>query len=116
MQGALASFPAAHGIGYSVIIQYCFFGLGRPGRPISSHRQSSYTGALDPDRGHGNRATINSVSVHSSRCKLKEKEPLSGSNNWFTKHDKNKIDELGSLDFYEPSGPQSVGVVPKLHN
>jgi len=34
--------------------------------------------------------------------KLKEKEPLSGSNNWFTKHDKNKIDELG--------------VVPKLHN
>src|SRR5438477_10141984 len=48
--------------------------------------------------------------------KLKEKEPLSGSNNWFTKHDKNKIDELGSLDFYAPSGPQSVGVVPKLHN
>jgi len=48
--------------------------------------------------------------------KLKEKEPLSASNNWFTKHDKNKIDELGSLDFYAPSGPQSVGVVPKLHN
>src|SRR5438477_625428 len=48
--------------------------------------------------------------------KLKEKEPLSGSNNWFTKHDKNKIDELCSLDFYAPSGPQSVGVVPKLHN
>src|SRR5881296_229784 len=48
--------------------------------------------------------------------KLKEKEPLSGSNDWFTKHDKNKIDELGSLDFYASSGPQSVGVVPKLHN
>ena len=48
--------------------------------------------------------------------KLKEKEALSGSNDWFTKHDKNKIDELGSLDFYASSGPQSVGVVPKLHN
>src|SRR5882724_1604133 len=48
--------------------------------------------------------------------KLKEKEPLSSSNDWFTKHDKNKIDELGSLDFYASSGPQSVGVVPKLHN
>jgi hypothetical protein len=48
--------------------------------------------------------------------KLKEKEPLSGSNNWFTKHDKKKIDELGSLDFYVSSGPESVGVVPKLHN
>ena len=48
--------------------------------------------------------------------KLKEKEPLSGSNDWFTKHDKNKIDELGSLDFYVSTGPESVGVVPKLHN
>src|SRR5213595_67500 len=48
--------------------------------------------------------------------KLKEKEPLSSSNDWFTKHDKNKIDQLGSLDFYATSGPQSVGVVPKLHN
>src|SRR5215475_7601497 len=48
--------------------------------------------------------------------KLKEKEALSNSNDWFTKHDKNKIDELGSLDFYASSGPQSVGVVPKLHN
>ena len=27
--------------------------------------------------------------------KLKEKEPLSSSNDWFTKHDKKKIDELG---------------------
>ena len=27
--------------------------------------------------------------------KLKEKEPLSGSNDWFTHHDKKKIDELG---------------------
>src|SRR5437899_2800613 len=48
--------------------------------------------------------------------KLKEKEALSSSNNWFTKHDKNKIDELGSLDFYVSTGPESVGVVPKLHN
>ena len=48
--------------------------------------------------------------------KLKDKEALSASNDWFTKHDKNKIDELGSLDFYAASGPQSVGVVPKLHN
>src|SRR5437870_4631020 len=48
--------------------------------------------------------------------KLKEKEALSSSNDWFTKHDKNKIDELGSLDFYASRGSQSVGVVPKLHN
>ena len=48
--------------------------------------------------------------------KLKEKEPLSSSNDWFTKHDKNKIDQLGSLDFYASTGPESVGVVPKLHN
>ena len=48
--------------------------------------------------------------------KLKDKEALSASDDWFTKHDKNKIDELGSLDFYVASGPQSVGVVPKLHN
>ncbi len=48
--------------------------------------------------------------------KLNEKEALSSSNDWFTKHDKNKIDELVSLDFYASSGPQSVGVVPKLHN
>jgi hypothetical protein len=48
--------------------------------------------------------------------KLKEKEALSSSDDWFTKHDKNKIDELGNLDFHASSGPQSVGVVPKLHN
>src|SRR6476660_10375948 len=48
--------------------------------------------------------------------KLKQKEPLSSSNDWFTKHDKDKIDQLGSLDFYLSSGPESVGVVPKLHN
>src|SRR5512132_814640 len=48
--------------------------------------------------------------------KLKETEPLSSSNDWFTKHDKNKIDQLGSLNFYASSGPESVGVVPKLHN
>ncbi len=48
--------------------------------------------------------------------KVKEKEPLSGSKNWFTIHDKNKIDELCSLDFYVSNGPESVGVVPKLHN
>src|SRR6266571_515940 len=34
-----------------------------------------------------------------SDVKLKEKEALSGSNDWFTKHDKNKIDQLGCLDF-----------------
>src|SRR6266545_6696005 len=48
--------------------------------------------------------------------KLKEEEALSASNDWFTKHDKNEIDQLDSLDFYAASGPQSVGVVPKLHN
>ena len=48
--------------------------------------------------------------------KLKEEDALSGSKNWFTKHDKNEIDKLDSLDFYAASGPQSVGVVPKLHN
>ena len=48
--------------------------------------------------------------------KLKEKEALSGSTDWFTKHDKNKIDQLDSLDFYASSGPESVGIVPKLHN
>src|SRR5215467_1449234 len=48
--------------------------------------------------------------------KLKENEALSGSKDWFTKHDKGKIDELGGLDFYAASGPESVGVVPKLHN
>lgn len=48
--------------------------------------------------------------------KVKGKEPLSSSKDWFTKHDKNKIDELGNLDFYASSGPESVGVVPKLHN
>ena len=48
--------------------------------------------------------------------KLKEKEPLSVSKDWFTKHDKSEIDRLGNLDFYASSGPQSVGVVPKLHN
>jgi len=48
--------------------------------------------------------------------KLKENEALSGSTDWFTKHDKDKIDELGGLDFYAASGPESVGVVPKLHN
>src|SRR5215475_1920480 len=39
--------------------------------------------------------------------KLKEKEALSSSNDWFTKHDKNKIDELGSLDFYASSGQKA---------
>ena len=48
--------------------------------------------------------------------KLKEKGALSSLNDWFTKHDKNSIDQLGSLDFYASSGPQSVGVVPTLHN
>jgi hypothetical protein len=48
--------------------------------------------------------------------KLKEEDALSASKDWFTKHDKNAIDQLDSLDFYAASGPQSVGVVPKLHN
>ncbi len=48
--------------------------------------------------------------------KLKEDDALSVSKDWFTKHDKNEIDQLDSLDFYVSSGPQSVGVAPKLHN
>ena len=48
--------------------------------------------------------------------KLKEDGALSVSNDWFTKHDKKEIDQLDSLDFFASSGPQSVGVVPKLHN
>jgi peptidoglycan hydrolase-like protein with peptidoglycan-binding domain len=47
--------------------------------------------------------------------KLKD-DALSSSKDWFTKHDKNEIDELDGLDFHASSGPQSVGVVPKLHN
>ena len=35
---------------------------------------------------------------------LKQNDGLSTSNDWFTKHDKNKIDELGMLDFYALSG------------
>jgi hypothetical protein len=48
--------------------------------------------------------------------KLKDEDALSVSKDWFTKHDKNEIDELDGLDFHASSGPQSVGVVPKLHN
>src|SRR5882757_408689 len=48
--------------------------------------------------------------------KLKEDDALSVSKDWFTKHDKNEIDRLDNLDFYASSGPQCVGVVPKLHN
>src|SRR6266481_2063264 len=48
--------------------------------------------------------------------KLKDKDALSASKDWFTKHDKKEIDQLDSLDFFASSGPQSVGVVPKLHN
>ena len=48
--------------------------------------------------------------------KLKEDDALSVSKDWFTKHDKNEIDQLDNLDFYASSGPQCVGVVPKLHN
>ncbi len=47
---------------------------------------------------------------------LKEENALSTSKDWFTKHDKKAIDKLASLDFHASSGPQSVGVVPKLHN
>src|SRR5436190_15137522 len=49
-------------------------------------------------------------------AKLKEKDALSVSKDWFTTHDKSEIDRLDNLDFYASSGPQSVGVVPKLHN
>ena len=48
--------------------------------------------------------------------KVKGEDALSVSNDWFTKHDKNEIDQLDNLDFYASSGPQCVGVVPKLHN
>jgi len=48
--------------------------------------------------------------------KLKEGDALSVSKDWFTKHDKSEIDQLDNLDFYASSGPQCVGVVPKLHN
>jgi hypothetical protein len=48
--------------------------------------------------------------------KLGQDEALSSSNDWFTKHDKKEIDRLDNLDFYASSGPQCVGVVPKLHN
>jgi hypothetical protein len=48
--------------------------------------------------------------------KVKDDEALSSSKNWFTKHDKKEIDHLDSLDFFASSGPESVGVVPKLHN
>jgi hypothetical protein len=51
-----------------------------------------------------------------SDVKVKDEEALSSSNNWFTKHDKKEIDQLDSLDFFASSGPQSVGVAPKLHN
>ena len=48
--------------------------------------------------------------------KVKGEDALSVSKDWFTKHDKNEIDQLDNLDFYASSGPQCVGVVPKLHN
>jgi hypothetical protein len=47
---------------------------------------------------------------------LKKKEPLSASNDWYTKKDRKKLDELAGLDFYAASGEASIGVVPKLHN
>src|SRR5207248_8358534 len=49
-------------------------------------------------------------------AKLKEKDAFSVSKDWFTTHDKSEIDRLDNLDFYASSGPQSVGVAPKLHN
>src|SRR6266851_7916146 len=48
--------------------------------------------------------------------KVKDEDALSSSKDWFTKHDKKEIDHLDSLDFFASSGPESVGVVPKLHN
>src|SRR5947207_15070627 len=48
--------------------------------------------------------------------KLKKDDALSASKGWFTKHDKDEIDPLDNLDFYASSGPQCVGVAPKLHS
>lgn len=48
--------------------------------------------------------------------KLKDGDALSGSKDWFTRHDADEIDRLDNLDFYATTGSQSVGVVPKLHN
>ncbi len=41
---------------------------------------------------------------------------LSKENNWYTKRDKRKIDELGLLDFYTEGGVHAAAVLPKLHN
>ena len=48
--------------------------------------------------------------------KLKKDAALSVATDWFTKHDKKEIDQLGNFDFHASSGPDCVGVVPKLHN
>src|SRR4029077_18953941 len=80
--------------------------LGNP--PVLEH--STPTGATEVAQ------RLVAFSFTPPDVKLKQKEPLSSSNDWFPKHDKDKIDELDSLDFHASSGPQSVGVVPKLHN
>ena len=48
--------------------------------------------------------------------KLKKDAALSVATDWFTKHDKKEIDQIGNFDFHASSGPDCVGVVPKLHN
>lgn len=45
-----------------------------------------------------------------------DREFLSEENNWYTKRDKRKIDELGLLDFYSETGSRTAAVLPKLHN
>lgn len=45
-----------------------------------------------------------------------DRDLLSKENNWYTRRDKRKIDELGLLDFYAESGPHAAAVLPKLHN
>ncbi len=45
--------------------------------------------------------------------KLKEDDALSVATDWFTKHDKNEIDQLDSLDFHASSGPAKRRRGPK---
>ena len=45
--------------------------------------------------------------------KLKEKEPLSSSNDWFTKHDKNKIDRAWQSRFLRLERPRKRGCCPE---
>src|SRR5207247_6601942 len=69
-----------------------------------------------PHAGYGIRQRLIYFPSPHAGVKLKDGEALSARNDWFMKHDKNESDHLDSLDFFASSGPQSVGVVPKLHN